>query len=121
MTEFNETEKALIEKARTIEQEAKNLRKSAEAARNVRDLQSSYATRSKMYGTPEWNRETMLVHERNLQADRDRVDMFKDGVHKLREHVKKNASIYSSILLNERWTINEISGIAEVTFTLKHL
>ena len=119
MTEFNETEKHLIEKARKIEEEAKNLRKSAEASRQVRA--SSYANRSKMLGTPEWQRETMLTHERQLQADADRVAMFQDGVEKLRDHVRKNASIYSSILLSDKWSVNTTSGVAEITFHLKHL
>ena len=144
MTEFSQTEQHLINRARSIEIEAKNLRKAAESSRQSRvnseeykrqqeaiaELReaerlekaraNSYTNRAAVRGTPEWNRETMLTHERQLQADADRAAMFRDGMNKLVDHVRRNASIYSAVLVVPVSVYNP-DGTVEVRFKFRAL
>jgi hypothetical protein len=92
--EHNYEERRLINEANIAAKKAKELTEKAEKLKADRLKQNSYAVQSKIRGTPEWNRETMLQQERQVQADRATEQMFKHGIDELIEHIRKNGSIY---------------------------
>lgn len=108
-------EKELRDRAKRLEKELKDLNEQADKIQ----FEKSYAHRSAIYGTPEWQREQMLKQERQLQADRDRMAMLKHGAGELIKHVRNNGSVYGAKVLTSEMLAVEKHGTVSVTFVLK--
>lgn len=116
--QYNYEERRLINEANIAAKKAKDLAAKAEKLKADREKQNSYAVQSKILGTPEWNRETMLQQERQVQADRATEQMFKHGISELIDHIKKNGSIYGLGLLQATTTKNSVGMYGEGTYAL---
>ena len=108
-------ERELRDRAKRLEKELKDLNEQADKIQ----FEKSYAHRSAIYGTPEWQREQMLKQERQLQADRDRMAMLEHGATELVSHVRKNGSIYGARMTSNLITPDNGNGQIIVSFTLK--
>lgn len=114
MTEFTGLEKLALANAELEIKRANEKVAQIKKDKADREKQNSYAVQSKILGTPEWERETMLKQERQVQADSATEQMFKHGINELIEHIKKNGSIYGLKLGQYVATSNGFSG----TYTL---
>lgn len=113
--QYNYEERRLIDQANIAAKKAKDLAAKAEKLKADREKQNSYAVQSKILGTPEWERETMLQQERQVQADRATEQMFKHGINELIKHIEKNGSIYGLKLGQHVATSNGFSGSYTLT------